>query len=173
VNEGLRNEISKRTLHEVVSGERDLLMADLTKSINTTIGDELGVEVVDVRVKRIDLPDDVSEDVFNRMRTERERDAQRLRSEGKEQAEAILANADRQKIIIEAEAFRESEQIRGEGDARSTSIYADAYNRDREFYSFVRSLQAYRASFGTKNDLMLIDPDGDFFRYLKDSSGAE
>jgi membrane protease subunit HflC len=167
INEGLRNEFGVRTLHEVVSGERDQLMVDMTSKLNETIGTEYGVEVVDVRVKRIDLPDEVSGDVYNRMRSEREREARKHRFEGKELAEGIRADADRQKIVIQANAFREAEQIRGEGDARSTAIYASAYNQDPEFYSFLRSLQAYKASFGNKSDMLLVDPDSDYFKYLK------
>ncbi len=173
VNEGLYNQFGERTLHEVVSGERDQLMTDLTTDINKTIGAEFGVEVIDVRVKRIDLPDSVSSRVFDRMNSEREREARKHRSEGQELAEGIRADADRQRIVIEAEAFREAEHIRGEGDAKATSIYAAAYNRDPELYSFLRSLQAYRESFGNKSDVLLVDPDSDFFKYLNSSMGEQ
>ena len=172
INEGLRNQFAQRSLHEVVSGERDELMSALLIQLNAVANTELGIEVVDVRVKRIDLPDQVSESVFNRMASEREREAREHRSKGKEQAEVIRADADRQRTILEAEAYRDSELIRGEGDALASSIYSAAYNKDPEFYSFVRSLNAYQKTFQSKSDILLIDPDSDFFRYLKDSSGG-
>ena len=171
VNDGLRNQFGDRTLNEVVSGERDLLMKNITDSLNETVRDSLGVEVVDVRVKRIDLPSDVSEQVYSRMRAEREKEAREIRSEGLEQAEKIRADADRQVTILEAEAYRTAEQTRGEGDAKATATYADAYNKDPEFYAFVRSLNAYKESFANKNDVMLVDPDSDFFRYLNSQKG--
>lgn len=171
ISDGLRNEFGKRTLHEVVSGERDELMVSLTKTINQTVGDELGVEVVDIRVKRIDLPQNVQQSVYDRMAADREKEAREYRSKGKEQAEIIRADADRQQTVIEAEAYRDAELLRGEGDAKAASLYAAAYNKDAEFYSFVRSLTAYKETFQNKGDLMLIDPDSDFFRYLKDSQG--
>lgn len=173
VNEGLRNGFGERSLQEVVSGERDQLMNTLTKRLNAITQKELGIELVDVRVKRIDLPEQVSESVFNRMTTGREREAREHRSKGKEQAEVIRADADRQRTILEAEAYRDSELIRGEGDATAAAIYAAAYNQDPEFYSFVRSLKAYKETFKGKDDIMLVDPDSDFFRYLKDSKGAK
>lgn len=171
ISDGLRNEVGQRTLHEVVSGQRDKLMSDLVTVINNTVGEQLGIEVVDIRVKRIDLPDDVRESVYQRMAADREKEAREYRSKGKEQAEIIEADADRQRTVIEAEAYRDAELIRGEGDAKATAIYADAYNRDPEFYSFVRSLGAYKNTFSNKGDVMLVDPDSDFFRYLKDPSG--
>jgi membrane protease subunit HflC len=172
INDGLRNEVANRTLHEVVSGERDMMMTDLTKKLNKMAHDELGVEVVDVRAKKIDLPPAVSESVFRRMNAEREKEARELRSQGRELAEGIRAAADREVTVIKAEAYRDSEHMRGEGDAISAATYASAYNRDPEFFSFTRSLRAYRESFQSKGDLMLIEPDSDFFRYLKDSKGA-
>ncbi|WP_018014298.1 protease modulator HflC [Teredinibacter turnerae] len=171
INEGLRNEFAARSLQEVVSGERDQLMVDLTKALNQFTQNSLGIEVVDVRVKRIDLPTEVSGPVFSRMSAEREREAREHRSKGKEQAEIIKADADRQRTIIEAQAYRDSELLRGEGDASAAAIYAEAYNRDPEFYAFVRSLTAYRKSFSGKEDIMLVDPDSEFFRYMKDSKG--
>ncbi|MEC8427040.1 MAG: protease modulator HflC, partial [Pseudomonadota bacterium] len=132
---------------------------------------ELGIEVVDVRVKRIDLPEQVSESVFNRMTSEREREAREHRSKGKEQAEVIRADADRQRTILEAEAYRDSELARGEGDAKAAAIYASAYNKDPEFYTFVRSLNAYKETFKGKEDILLVDPESDFFRYLNNSKG--
>lgn len=172
INEGLLNEFGVRTLHEVVSGERDQLMVEMTQKLNTTIMEEFGIEIVDVRVKRIDLPEEVSGDVYNRMRSEREREARKHRYDGKAIAEGIRADADRQQVFIEAKAYREAEQIRGEGDANSTATYASAYNKDPEFYSFLRSLEAYKESFASKGDMLLIDPDSDFFKYLKNSSGV-
>ena len=171
INEGLRNEFGVRTLREVVSGQRDELMVELTRKLNQTVGDEFGVAVVDVRVKRIDLPEQVSSDVYNRMRSERDREASKHRSEGKELAEGIRANADRQKVVLEGEAFRESEQIRGDGDAKAARIYADAYSGDPEFYSFLKSLQAYKASFSNQSDILLIDPNSAFFKYLNNPRG--
>lgn len=173
VNEGLRNGFGERTLQEVVSGERDELMTELTVQLNEFTHSELGIEIVDVRVKRIDLPEQVSESVFNRMTTERDREAREHRSKGKEQAEVIRADADRQRTILEAEAYRDSELVRGEGDALAAAIYAAAYNKDPEFYSFVRSLKAYKQTFKGKDDVMLVDPNSDFFRYLKDSKGGK
>jgi membrane protease subunit HflC len=170
VNEGLRNQFAQRSLQEVVSGERDLLMVELVDQLNQFTQTSLGVEVIDVRVKKIDLPESLSEAVFRRMRAEREREATELRSKGREQGEIIRADADRQKAVIEAEAYRDSELLRGEGDAKATAIYSQAYNKDPEFYAFQRSLTAYRSSFSSKDDIMLVDPDGDFFRYLNDAN---
>ncbi len=173
INEGLRNGFGDRSLQEVVSGERDQLMVNLTESLNKLTMTEYGISLVDVRIKRIDLPPQVSESVFNRMTTEREREAREHRSKGKEQAEVIRADADRQRTILEAEAYRDSELLRGEGDAKAAAIYANAYNKDPEFYSFMRSLTAYRETFNNKGDVMLVDPDSDFFRYLKNSDGKQ
>ncbi len=162
----LRNQFGERTLTEVVSGQREEVMADVIAKLSALTQSELGVEVVDVRIKRIDLPAEVSNSVYERMRTERERLARELRSRGKELAEGIRADADRQKTVIEAEAYRESELSRGEGDANAARIYADAYSQDPEFYSFHRSLQAYRNAFGQGGNVMLLKPDSDFFKYL-------
>ncbi len=171
INNGLRNEFGSRTVHEVVSGERDELMQDLISSINTEIADQLGIEVIDIRVKQIELPETVREDVYRRMASGREKEAREYRSKGKEQAEIIRADADRQRAVLEAEARRDAEILRGEGDAKAAAIYAAAYSKDPEFYAFQRRLSAYQASFGSKEDIMLIAPDSDFFRYLKDSKG--
>ena len=168
INDGLRDQIGARTLIEVVAGERDQLMLDLTDELNETTASDIGIEVIDVRVKRIDLPDDVRSSVYDRMITERNREAQEIRSRGDELAIGIRADADRQVVIYEAEAYRDAERIRGEGDAEATSIYADAYTKDEEFYAFTRSLNAYRETFSTKNDVLLLDPDSDYFKYLKD-----
>ena len=167
VNTGLRNQFGTRTLHEVVSGERDLLMKNITDDLNRTVLDSLGIEVIDVRVKRIDLPQEVSGPVFRRMTAEREKEARELRSTGKEKAEKIRASADRERTIELANAYRDAEELRGEGDAEAAKIYASAYQKDPEFYSFVRSLNAYKNSFSNKGDIMLLEPDSDFFKYLK------
>ena len=167
VNTGLRNQFGTRTLHEVVSGERDLLMKNITDDLNQSVLDSLGIEVIDVRVKRIDLPQEVSGPVFRRMTAEREKEARELRSTGKEKAEKIRAAADRERTIELANAYRDAEELRGEGDAEAAGIYAAAYQQDPEFYSFVRSLNAYKQSFSNKGDIMLVEPDSDFFKYLK------
>ncbi|MFC2971827.1 protease modulator HflC [Azotobacter bryophylli] len=164
---GLRDQFGKRTLHEVVSGERDALMADITASLDRMARKELGIEVLDVRVKAIDLPKEVNRSVFERMSTEREREAREHRAKGKELAEGIRADADRQSRVLLAEAYRQAQEVRGEGDARAAAIYAEAYKRDGEFYAFYRSLQAYRESFANKSDVLVLDPDSDFFRYLE------
>jgi membrane protease subunit HflC len=171
VKTGLRNQFGERTQHEVVSGERDLLMTQLAQQLDRVAQREFGIEVVDVRVKRIELPERVSESVFARMQSERQREAREHRSTGREQAEVIRAAADRERTIILASAYRDSEQIRGEGDAKAAAVYAEAYNRDPEFYAFVRSLNAYRTSFGEGSDLLVVDPSSAFFRYLNEPSG--
>ena len=169
VDAGLRNEFGSRTVNEVVSGERDELMDKLTLQLNSIALDELGVEVIDLRVKKIDLPPEVSDSVYNRMRTERERLAKELRAQGNEVAEKIRATADKEKTIILADAYRQAEEIKGNGDAIATSTYANAYSKDPEFYDFTRSLKAYQSTFGSKSDILLINPDSDFFKYLDDS----
>ena len=173
INTGLRNQFGIRTVHEVVSGERDLLMNNLTRDLNRIAQEELGIEVVDVRVKKIDLPPGVSDAVFQRMNTERQEEAQELRSTGREIAEGIRADADRQKTIIEAEAYREAEQVRGEGDALASAIYAEAFGKDPEFYEFVRSLNAYQQTFRDQSDLLLLSPNSDFFKYLKENGAQQ
>tara|TARA_B110001469_G_scaffold28266_1_gene28890 strand:- start:3140 stop:4009 length:870 start_codon:yes stop_codon:yes gene_type:complete len=167
INDGLRNQFGTRTLREVVSGERDLLMKNITQELNASVRDELGIEIVDIRVKRIDLPQEVSSQVFRRMTAERDKEAQELRSTGKEKAEKIRASADRERTIELANAYRDAEELRGEGDAKAASIYAEAYQQDAEFYSFIRSLNAYKAAFSSKGDIMLVEPDSQFFKYLK------
>ena len=164
---GLRNEVARRTLHEVVAGERDQLMADITADLNDSARRELGIEVVDVRVKGMDLPREVNRSVFERMSSEREREAREHRAKGRELAEGIRADADRQQRVILAEAFREAEEIRGQGDAEAAAIYAEAYNKDAEFYSFYRSLQAYRESFSSKSDVLVLDPNSEFFKFFQ------
>ncbi len=169
VETGLRNEFGTRTVKEVVSGERDQLMNSLTSMLDGIAQQELGVEVIDLRVKRIDLPLEVSESVYNRMRTERERLARELRAQGNEVAEKIRATADKDKTVILADAYREAQVIKGDGDAEATATYASAYTKDPEFYDFTRSLKAYQSTFETKGDILLIDPDSDFFKYLDNS----
>ena len=171
VNEGLRNAISRRDMHEVISGERDQLMQELTADLNRVMKEAVGIEVIDVRVKRIDLPTEVSTSVYDRMNSEREIEARQYRAQGQELALGIRADAERQTVVIEAEAYREAEQIRGDGDARSAAIYADAFNKDPEFYEFTRSLNAYAKVFGDKSDMLVLDPNSEFFKYLKSGEG--
>ena len=170
INNGLRNEISKRTLHEVVSGQRDELMIDLVASLNEVADQELGVEVVDVRVKRIDLPQEVSQSVYNRMNTERDIEAKEHRAKGQELAVGIRADADRQREVILAQAYGQAEIVRGEGDAEAAGTYAKAFNEDKEFYKFYRSMAAYKRTFAQKSDMLILDPNSDFFKYLNNST---
>lgn len=170
VNDGLRNKFGERDLQEVVSGQRDALMSELTDELNTYTAQEYGIEVIDIRVKRIDLPDDVRSSVYERMTSERQREAQQLRSRGNELAIGIEADADRQEAVLLVEAYRDAERIRGDGDARAASIYAAAFNQDEEFYAFTRSLNSYRDTFSSKGDVLLLQPDSDYFKYLR--SGA-
>jgi membrane protease subunit HflC len=172
VDNGLRDEFGVRTMHEVVSGQRDDLMNSLTKRVNQQTTEEFGVTVVDIRVKGIELPGSVSENVFRRMATERQKLAQEFRSRGQELAEGIRADADRQRTVILASAFSEAEKTRGEGDGEAARIYADSYSADAEFYRFYRSLEAYRATFDSKDDVMVIDSKNSFLRYLNDPLGA-
>ncbi|MCP4289560.1 MAG: protease modulator HflC [Gammaproteobacteria bacterium] len=170
INTSLRDEFGKRTIQEVVSGERSEIMALLTKDSDEKAA-ELGVEILDVRVKQIDLPPEVSESVYDRMRAERERVARDLRAQGAEAAERIRADADRQQTVILADAFKEAEELRGEGDGKSAAIYSGAFNQNREFYAFYRSLNAYRGMFNSGSDIMVLEPDSEFFRYFKSSEG--
>lgn len=170
INTGLRNQISRRDMHEVVSGEREQLMIDLRDELNAVMGQAAGIEVIDVRVKRIDLPTAVSESVFQRMNSEREIEARQYRATGRELAAGIRADAERQKVVIEAEAYRQAEQIRGDGDARSAAVYAQAFSRDPEFYVFYRSLNAYTNVFSDRSDMIVLDPNSKFFKYLDPES---
>ena len=172
INTALRDEFGKRTIQEVVSGERRVIMETLTRSADENAAD-LGVDIIDVRVKKIDLPAEVSESVYGRMRAERERVARDLRARGAEAAERIRADADRQRTEILADAYREAEKTRGEGDAQSAEIFAAAFERDAEFYAFWRSLRAYRQAFEQGGDMMVLEPDSDFFRYFKDQQGKD
>ena len=170
MNDALRREFGNRTVQQVISGDR----VEIMNIVRTNIDDEiasLGIEVIDVRVKRIDFPQEVSSAVFERMRADREKEARQYRSEGFELAEKIRADADREKVVIEAEAYRSAEEVRGEGDARAATIYADAYSKDEEFYAFLRRLNAYETAFSNKGDIFLVDPDSDFFRYLENIDG--
>ena len=168
VRDKLRNEFGKRTLQDVVSGDRDGLMLALRNSLGEDSG-ELGVEIVDFRVKRIDFEREIRSSVFERMKTERNRIAEELRAEGRELAEEIRANADKERTIILAEATREAEKIRGQGDAIAAGTYAQAFNQDPESYDFTRSLKAYKSTFNDQGDILLIDPDSDYFKYLNKS----
>ena len=172
INDGLRNEVAVRTVQEVVSGSRDEVMDSITQRLSRVAATELGVEVIDVRVKKIDLPPDVSDSVYRRMNAEREKEARELRSEGQELAEGIRASADREVTVLEANAFREAEMVRGLGDAEATRIYAEAYNQDPEFYAFVRSLKAYQETFNAGSDIMVIDPDNQFYQYLRSQNAG-
>ena len=165
VKDGLRSEFSKRTIQEVVSGDRDQIMETLSRLLKEQ-ATQLGIASVDVRIKRIDLPPDVSNSVFSRMKAERLRVAKDFRSRGGEASERIRANADRQSTVLLAEAYRDAERQRGEGDAQATDIYAQAYSKNPDFYSFHRSLAAYRQSFGAKDDVLILQPDFQFFHYF-------
>jgi len=172
VKDGIRAEFAKRTVPEVVSAERREIMADmLTAARENAV--QLGIEVIDVRVKRIEFSSDVSESVFRRMREERLRVAAELRAEGAENAERIKAEADRERTILLAEAYRDAEILRGDGDASATEIYAKAYNQNPEFYAFSRSIQAYKNSLGSDGDLLVLGPDSDFLRYLNKAKGTK
>ena len=172
VKDGVRSEFAKRTVIEVVSEERRDIMGDmLERAAQNAI--TLGIELIDVRVKKIELSDEVSESVYNRMRQERARFASELRAEGAENAEIIRASADRDVTVIVANAYKDSEIIKGEGDARQTEIYASAFEQDSEFYSFTRSIEAYKRSVGTGNDILVLDAKGDFFKYLNQSTDSE
>lgn len=165
INDELKGQVGSQTIKEVISGERSAIMQKVTENAAPKTK-ALGIELVDVRIKRVDLPANVSDSVYRRMAKERSTVAKTFRSRGEEQAKAIRANADRQRQEVLAEAYRKAEEIRGEGDAQSAKIYADAYNKDKEFYAFYRSLDAYKNSLGQGNDVMVISPDSDFFRYF-------
>ena len=172
INNGLRNEFGKRTIQEVISGDRAQIMDVMTAQASER-AKSLGIEVVDVRVKKVDYPDRVSNSVYQRMRAEREREARDFRSKGHEASERIQADADRQRSVLIAEAYRDSEIVRGEGDAKATKIYADAFGQDHEFYKFYRSITAYTKTFSNAGDVILLQPDSDYFRYFKDPSGKK
>ncbi len=171
VNAGLREEFGKRTVHDVVSGERDRIMEEMREKADLDAR-KIGVQIIDVRVKRVDLPAEVSESVYRRMEAERKRVANELRSEGSAEAEKIRADADRQREVIVAEAYRDAQQTKGEGDAKAAATYAQAFNQNPEFFAFYRSLEAYRNSFQSKSDIIVLEPNSDFFKYMKSVGGA-
>ena len=166
VNAGLREEFGKRTVHDVVSGERDLIMEQMRDKADQDAR-KIGVQIIDVRVKRVDFPPEVCESVYRRMEAERKRVANALRSEGFAEAEKLRADADRQREVIVAEAYRDAQKMKGEGDAKATATYAQAFGQNPEFYAFYRSLEAYRNSFNGKNDVIVVEPNSDFFKYMK------
>jgi membrane protease subunit HflC len=172
VKEGMKAAISQRTVQQVVSAERSELMSQTLAEARKR-APQLGVQVVDVRVKRIDLSNEVSDSVYNRMRKERERTATQLRAEGEEEYERIQADADRQRTVILANAYRDAQRIRGDGDAKAAEIYAKAYKQDPDFYAFYRSMEAYKKSIGGNNDVLVLNPDSDFFRFLQQQFGAK
>ena len=167
--DALRTEFSKRTIIEVVSDEREAIMATVKTKLKTIAEDEFGIEVIDVRIKRIELAQEVRNSVYSRMETERKSIANKFRSEGAEEAEKIQAFADKERTIILANAYRDSEKIRGEGDAISASNYAEAYSQDVDFYSFYRSLESYKKSFSDQGDILVLNPESEFFRYFNPS----
>ena len=171
VNDGLRAEFGKRTINDVVSGSREKIM-NLIRTKADQDARKIGVQVVDVRIKRVDLPETVSENVYRRMEAERKQVANELRSTGAAEAEKIKADADKQKDVIVAEAYRDAQRVKGEGDAKAGGVYAAAYGKNAEFYAFYRSMQAYRESFKNKSDVMVLDPSADFFKYMKNPRAA-
>ncbi len=171
INDGMRAEFGKRTVHDVVSGERDAIMLQLREKADVDAR-RFGVEVMDVRIKRVELPAEVSESVYRRMEAERKRVANELRSTGSAEEEQIKANADKQREVIVAQAYREAQTLKGEGDAKASAIYAAAYGKNPEFYAFYRSMQAYKASFADKRDVMVLQPNSEFFRYMKSPRGG-
>lgn len=170
VNGSLREEFGKRTIHEVVSGERDQIM-DLMRERADQTSREIGVQVLDVRLKRVDFTPEISESVYGRMQAERKRVANELRSTGFAEAEKIRAEADKQRQVVIAQAYRDAQRLKGEGDAKASAIYARAFERNPEFYAFYRSLEAYRQSFRNKGDLLILEPNAEFFKYLKNPTG--
>ncbi|PKG98204.1 protease modulator HflC [Paraglaciecola sp. MB-3u-78] len=172
VNNALRSEFGTRTIQEIVSGERSELMDEAMTQASTS-SDELGIQIIDVRVKQINLPLEVRNFIFQRMRSEREAVAREHRSEGKEKAEFIKADIDAKITVMLADAERNLRKLRGEGEAQAAQIYAETYTKDPEFYRFLRSMDAYRKSFSSKQDVLVVEPDSDFFRYMKDPSGKQ
>jgi membrane protease subunit HflC len=166
VNATLREEIGKRTVHEVVSEDRDDIMKDVRERADQD-AKKIGVTIIDVRLKRVDLPQEVSESVYKRMDAERKSVANQLRSEGFSEAERIRAEADKEREVIIANAYKEAQRIKGEGDAKAAAAYAQAYSQDAEFYAFYRSLEAYRSSFKDRSDVLVLEPNSEFFKYLK------
>ena len=171
VNSSMREEFGKRTIHEVVSGEREKIMTVLREKTDADAR-KIGVQVLDVRLKRVDFPLEISESVYRRMDAERKRVANELRASGAAEGEKIKADADKQREVILAEAYREAQKTKGEGDAKASALYAAAFGRNAEFYSFYRSMEAYKQSFRSKSDVMVLDPSSAFFKYLKSSGKA-
>ena len=167
VDESLRNQFGRLELQQIIAEKRDALMAEPTEELNELLREELGIAIIDIRVKRIDLPDQVTQAVYDRMRTERHREAREYRAQGQEQAEKIRANADRRRQVLIAEAQAKAETLRGQGDAEAAEIYSQSYQQNPEFFRFYRSLNAYRDSFDGKDDLLVLEPTSDFFRYLE------
>jgi len=172
VNGLLREEFGKRTVHDVVSGERDEVMNKVRERVEQD-AKKLGVAIVDVRLKRVDLPQEVSSEVYRRMESERKRAASELRSTGSAEAERIRADAEKQREVILADAYRDAQKIKGEGDAKAAGIYAQAFQQNPEFYAFYRSMEAYKSSFRGKSDLLVVEPNSDFFRFLRDATGKQ
>ena len=166
VNDALRAEFARRTVHDVVSGERENIMHTVADRVDKDVKN-IGVEVVDVRLKRVDLVPEISSDVYRRMESERKRVANELRATGQAEKEKIMAEADRTRQVIVAEAYRDAQRLKGEGDAQAAKVYAEAFQRNPEFFSFYRSMEAYRQSLRSKSDVMVLDPSSDFFKYLK------
>ncbi len=171
VNAGLREEFGKRTVHDVVSGERNKIMEEMREKADLDAR-KIGVQIIDVRVKRVDLPTEVSVSFYRRMEAERKRVANELRSEGAAEAEKIRAGADKQREVIIAEAYRDAQRTKGEGDAKAAATYAQAFNQNPEFFAFYRSLEAYRNSFQSKNDILVLEPNADFFKYMNSVGGV-
>ncbi len=171
VNSSMREEFGKRTINEVVSGEREQIMTVLRQKIDADAR-KIGIQVLDVRLKRVDFPSEISDSVYRRMDAERKRVANELRASGAAEGEKIKADADKQREVILAQAYREAQQTKGEGDAEASSIYAAAFGRNAEFYSFYRSLEAYKQSFKSKSDVMVVDPSSAFFKYMKNPGKA-
>ena len=171
INDGLRGQFSHRKVKEVISGKRNLIMNTITQLANQQVSN-FGIEIVDVRIKRIDFTKNINDSIYRRMVAERDRVAKEHRAQGAEEAEKIRAGADRQRTVLIANAYNQSEQLRGDGDAKASKIYADAFRQNPEFYAFYRSLEAYRKSFNRQNDILVIQPDSAFFEYFKDTQPA-
>jgi membrane protease subunit HflC len=171
VRANLAEEINKRTVHDAISGERDKIMSTTRQKADQD-AKAIGVQIVDVRLRRVELPPDVTGPVYARMESERRRVANELRSQGQAESEKIRADADRQRVVILADAYKQAQKAKGEGDAKASAIYAQAYGANPEFYSFYRSLEAYRATFRSKSDMMVLDPNAEFFRYFKNPGGG-
>lgn len=171
LKDALNNEISKRTVRDMVSGEREKVMQDIRNKLNSDAG-KIGVAIVDVRLKRVEFSDEIRDSVFRRMESERKRVANELRSNGSADSEKIRADADRQREVILAEAYRDAERVRGDGDAKAAATYAAAFGQSPEFYNFYRSMEAYRRSFRNKGDVLVVEPNSEFFKYLRNPGGG-